>query len=214
MLGRDGPEREGETRMKELDLTQKLRPRMLPVLLIAGIFVLVSTTGGQARVIERSHYSGTDSGVENICGHRVHFEVSFSGLFMLRMRGNEPTPYYFDNYRFRDVHTDAEGNGFIIQSNGLYKDLRITHVRGTIYRFVAIESGQPFSIRSLDGGVVVRDRGLLKTSFLVDTHGDADLDNDEFVDGSFRVLMDSGSHPGFTLTEDEFCAAVEEAIGG
>ena len=172
----------------------------------------LSTTAAGARVIERERYSGTDSGTETICGHRVHFEVTFSGLFMVKTRGNQPTPYLSNNYRFRDVHTDANGDGFIIQGNGLEKDLRITHVRGTVYRFIAIETGQPFSIRALDGTVVLRDRGMLKTTFLVDTKGDLNFRNDEFIDGSFRILKDAGRHPGFDISEEDFCAAVEEAM--
>jgi hypothetical protein len=178
-----------------------------------AMLLLMPATGAAGRVIERDHYSGTESGEERVCGRRFHFELSFSGLFMLKTRDKEPTPYLFNNYRFRDVHTDDQGDGFIIQANGLFKDLRITHVRGTIYRFVSIEAGQPFSIRALDGTVVLRDRGLLKTTLLVDTKGDANLDNDKFIDGSFRVLLDAGRHPGFYLSEEEFCAAVNEAMG-
>jgi hypothetical protein len=179
---------------------------------ILGVMLLLPTTGAGARVIEREHYSGTDSGQRRVCGHNLHYELSFSGIFMLKTRGQQPTPYLFDNYRFQNVFTNAAGNGFIFQGNGLYKDLRITHVRGTIYRFVSIETGQPFSIRALDGTVVLRDRGMLKTTFLVDTKGDANLDNDRFINGSFRVLKDAGRHPGFYLSEEDFCAAVDEAM--
>jgi hypothetical protein len=172
----------------------------------------LSTTAAGARVIERERYSGTDSGMETICGHRVHFEVTFSGTVMLKTHGDRPTPYFSNHYRFRDVHTDADGDGFIIQSNGLYKDVRIEYVRGTIYRFIAHESGQPFSIRALDGTVVVRDRGLIRTTFLIDTKGDSNLDNDRFIDGSFRVLKVAGPHPLYGISEEDFCAAVEEAM--
>jgi hypothetical protein len=41
----------------------------------------------------------------------------------------------------------------------------------------------------------VRDRGVLFTTFVVDTLGDSDLDNDVFIDGSFSLLKDAGSHP-------------------
>ena len=47
-----------------------------------------------------------------------------------------------------------------------------------------------------------KDRGLLFTTFVVDTLGDSDLDNDVFVDGSFSLLKDAGSHPGFYA---DFC---------
>ena len=77
---------------------------------------------------------------------------------------------------------------------------------------MAIERGQPFSIRALDGTVVLRDRGMLKTTFMVDTKGDLNLDNDEFIEAGFEILKDAGRHPGFYLEEEEFCAFIDEAM--
>ena len=175
---------------------------------ILGALLLLPTTGAGARVIERDRYSGTDSGTETICGHRVHFEVTFSGVFMLKTRGDRPTPYFFDNYRFRDVHTQPDGDGFIIQGNGLFKDVKITHVRGATYRIVAMDVGQPFSLRALDGTPLLRDRGMVRFSFLVDTKGDSNLDNDRFIE--VQQLKVAGPHPG--LDHEAFCDAVNEAM--
>ena len=192
--------------------TGKLGRRVTTAVAMGVVLATLIITAAGARVLEREHYSGTESFTATVCGHRFDVEDTFSGLFTLKFRGHQPTPYLSNNYRFRSVHTDADGNGFIIQGNALFKDLRIEHVRGTIYRFLTQESGQPFSIRALDGTVVLRDRGLLRTTFLVDTKGDLDLDNDTFIDGSFRLLKDAGSHPGFILEGDEFCAFVEQAM--
>ena len=177
--------------------------------------VLLTTLGAPAagaRVIERERYSGTESGTQTIRGKRYHGEATFSGVFTLKTHGDRPTPYLSDNYRFRIVLTNRQGDGFIIEGNGLYKDVRIEHVRGTIYRFIAQEAGQPFTIRALDGTVVLRDRGLLRYTFLVDTKGDSDLSNDRFIDESFRVLKDAGKHPGSYFDQEQYCAAIEEAI--
>ena len=116
---------------------------------------------------------------------------------MWKTRGKQLTPYLFDNYRYRNVYTDADGNGFIIQGHGLFKAVRIKHVRGTIYRHIAHESGQPFSIRALDGKAVLRDRGLLKTSFLVDTKGDQELENDRGLRAQLPLAEGRGSPPRF-----------------
>ena len=74
-----------------------------------------------------------------------------------------------------------------------------------------MEAGQPFVVRDEAGNVLIRDRGVLKTTFQVDTHGDTDLDNDEFVEDSFSVLADNGRHPGFYL---DFCQVLEEYFLG
>jgi hypothetical protein len=177
---------------------------------VLALFAAVPATGAP---LERTRYSFTETGTEFICGVTYEFEVTVSGLFMLK-RGHhgDPTPYFFDNSRFSDVHLDAGGNGFIIDGHTLYKDVKITKVAGTVYSFVAMYAGQPFTIRTLDGRVVLRDRGNLTIGFSVDTKGDDDLSNDEFL--SFEVLRDAGAHPGFYLTEEEFCAAVDEAVAG
>jgi hypothetical protein len=151
----------------------------------------------------REHYSGTDSFSFDDCGFTINGEITFSGLFMLKKgHSGDPTPYYFDNYLVSIVYTNPEtGKWFTVDRNGLYKDLRIRNVGGTIYRFDAIEAGVPFVVRDMDGNVVLRDRGLLHYRFTVDTKGDSDLGNDEFLD--FQVVADRGAHPGFYT---DFCA--------
>jgi hypothetical protein len=47
---------------------------------------------------------------------------------------------------------------------------------------------------------------------LIDTKGDQNLENDVFLDRSFRLLKDAGRHPGFYLEGEEFCALIEEAM--
>jgi hypothetical protein len=156
----------------------------------------------QAAPIEREHYSGTDSFSFDDCGFVIHNEVVFEGLFMLKApRTDGSPPYYFDRYHVVETLT-ANGRTATIEHRGLYKDLRITHVEGTIYQFVAMEAGRPFTVRDGDGNVLIRDRGVLVTTFQVDTKGDSDLENDEFIEGSWSLLKDAGSHPGFYI---DFC---------
>ena len=96
----------------------------------------------------------------------------------------------------------ATGASFTRHGEGMYKDLHIVNVEGTVYRFESMEVGQPFVISDSDGNVVVRDRGRLLTGFTVDTLGDDNLDNDVFIDGTFELLADNGRHPGFYM---DFC---------
>ncbi len=164
----------------------------------------------QGAPLERENYSGVDSFDFDDCGLLVHEEVSFSGLFMLKAPTKPGAPpRYFDNYEVHEVLT-ANGRTMTVDHNGLYKDLHATLVSGTTYRFVAQESGQPFVARDDTGAVLFHDRGVLKTTFLVDTQGDNDLDNDVFVDGSFELLADHGSHPAFYV---DFCEVIADYFG-
>ena len=85
----------------------------------------------------------------------------------------------------RDVTNVANDRTVTITNQGLYKDLQIAHVEGTVYRFAAIETGRPFV--ASDGRTSPVRRGALRYRFLVDTLGDTDLGNDVFL-GVFRGL--------------------------
>ena len=181
---------------------------LIAVLAVLG---LALPAAAQAGPIEREHYSGTDSFDFDDCGFVVHDEVTFEGVFMLKApRADGAPPYLFDNYNNVETLT-AKGRTLTIEHQGLYKDLHITLVKGTVYEFVAMEAGQPFVVRDGDGDVLVRDRGVLRTTFRVDTHGDTDLDNDEFIEDSFSLLADHGRHPGFYL---DFCELMQDYFLG
>jgi hypothetical protein len=62
----------------------------------------------------------------------------------------------------------------------------------------------------MNGNPIIKDRGHLRVGFSVDTLGDADLDNDIFIDGSFEVVADNGPHPGFYI---DFCGLAADLIG-
>jgi hypothetical protein len=177
-----------------------------------GVFALafVMAVPAQGAPLEREHYSGTDSFDFDDCGPLVHNEVSFSGVFILKAPTKPGAPpRYFDNYESHEV-LSANGRTMTIDHNGLYMDLHATLVSGTTYRFVAQEVGQPFVARDDSGAVLFHDRGLLRTTFVVDTKGDNDLANDEFIDGSWELLADHGSHPAFYV---DFCEVIADYFG-
>jgi hypothetical protein len=82
--------------------------------------LLLATTAG-ATDVERIPYSGTFSGDETSCGHDLHFEGTYHGRLLLKMRDNEPVAYYQNKFFSHEVLRDAEGNGFIIEENHLSK---------------------------------------------------------------------------------------------
>lgn len=185
-----------------------MRKLLVPVLVL---LTLALAAPAQARPLEREHYSGTDSFHFDDCGFVIHDEVVFEGLFMLKAPKDEGAPpRLFNNYETHETLT-ANGRTLYIDHQGLYKDRSATLVKGTIYQFVAMEVGQPFVMRDSDGNVLLRDRGNLVTTFQVDTKGDSDLSNDEFIAGSFSLLADHGRHPGFYI---DFCQVAEDYFLG
>ncbi|MFC6287150.1 hypothetical protein ACFP3Q_16825 [Nocardioides sp. GCM10027113] len=169
--------------------------KWIPLPLLAALLLPVLSAQAEARPLERERFSFTESFTDRECGFPVHFDVEGRGLFLLKAPRRTGFPaLVHSKYR---VHAELTANGrtLFFDHNGLYKDLRVERQRGSVFRVVAQEAGQPFRITAEDGTVLYRDRGLLRYVFLIDTHGDDDPGNDEFIEGSFELLADRGSHP-------------------
>jgi hypothetical protein len=167
-----------------------------------------------------SHYRGLDR-FSYTCdfGQGQQIQVNGAGehhgVFTLKSgHQGDPTPYLTDNYSWYLVSTNpANGKWFREDGNGIYKDLHITNVEGTVYTFVSQETGQPYSLTDMNGNRVFFDRGRLLTTFQVDTKGDADLSNDEFIDGSYQLLSENGAHPGYFFGGDWCTDIVQPLLG-
>ncbi len=197
--------------------------RRLPSVRRAWVVVLGSTmaamlwssaTAAEARVLDRERYSFTSVGHERTCGRHLRVDTTFSGVLMTKSAQQGSATTAFDNYNIHEVLTEADGDGYIIDQDGLYSDVRVRHVRGTLYRYTAINVGQVFTIRTLDGKAVERNHGLFEITFLMDTKGDSDPGNDVFLEDSLRLVRDAGKHPIVTQTDAEFCAVIDEAVRG
>ena len=171
--------------------------------LTTAITALVLVGSVAASPLQREHYSFEESDTFTItdCGDpiTIDFTVASSGVFMLKDKkpGGPTPPYLFDNYSTVETFTNVANHKTVtITHQGLYKDVQIEHVEGTIYRFTAIETGRPFVAFGPDGQRLVFDRGRIRYTFLVDTQGDADLDNDVFL-GDGRDSDVAGPHPVF-----------------
>ncbi len=167
-----------------------------------------------SRAANANHYHYRDFFTFSDCGPTVVGTNESMGQFRLKAgRHGDPTPYYFDNYEWHTVYTNpANGKWFREDGQGLYRDLHITNVEGTVYTFVSQEVGRPYTLTDMNGNRLFMDRGRLLTTFQVDTKGDDDLSNDEFIDGSFQLLDENGAHPGYFFDGD-FCEIVQDLLG-
>jgi hypothetical protein len=178
---------------------------------LAAIAVLAFGAGpAAATVVESGFYSGTDSYSFDDCGFTLNVESEFSGHFVLRADKGGEAFYGKDNFAYRDVYTNPETREwFVIRGNGLFSEIKATQVSGNIYEFVAIEAGQPFVLEDSAGNVVVRDRGVIRSTALFDTLGDG-VPGAEFIEETH--LSVNGPHPGFA--EDfPFCEIAAELTG-
>jgi hypothetical protein len=165
-------------------------------------------------VIDREHYSFTDSFQEVICGVEVRHDITGSGVALARVGKGEVASLFFgiDNYQATETLTnEANGNFVQIEHNGLFNWTKATHVSGSIFMVTTVDAGQPFRIRDMTGRVVSRDRGAVRETFLFDTLGD-DTPGGIYLEQ--LGLLVSGPHPLFTSDEDAFCAIVRPLLLG
>jgi hypothetical protein len=121
--------------------------------------------------------------------------------------GDLDTAYFgLDNYEYSvKVTNTANGRFFTQWGDAIIRDVKATHVEGSIFQFTKVESGRPYNISDASGNVLVRDRGAIRQTYVFDTEGD------HTPGGIFLDLLEervSGPHPGFLMSEDEFCAMV------
>jgi hypothetical protein len=176
--------------------------------LVTVAALLAMAIPAQATGRDHVHYSQPFSDDFTACGFSIHVEGLASGNARIRVGKRDLDTAFFglDNYEYTETWTNtANGRFFTIWGNASIRDVSATHVSGSIFQFTTVESGRPFNISDASGRILVRDRGAIRQTYLFDTEGD------HTPGGIFLELLEervSGPHPGFFMSEDEFCAVV------
>jgi hypothetical protein len=182
-----------------------MKKGFLAVATVAAL--LAMALPAQATVIAHEHYtdSGTDEFTE--CGFDIRVDFTASGNLRTRAGKHDLDTAFFglDNYEFTAKWTNtANGRFFTVWGNGVFRDVKATHVEGSIFRFTTVDSGRSFNVVDASGRVVLRDRGSVRETYLFDTEGD-DVPGGIFLEQlSLRL---SGPHPSF-VSHEEFCAGI------
>ena len=177
---------------------------------LAAAAVLLASPPAGATVLKGEHYSGTETFTNIDCGFTLNVTSTFYGQAHLRVDKTGQAFLDKNAYHFSDVHTNPDtGQWFVVRGHGLFHDIRATRVEGTVYEFVAVEAGQPFVIEDSDGNVIVRDRGVIRHTYLFDTLGDGQPGG-EFIEEAQTSVH--GPHPGFA-DDFPFCEIAAELTG-
>jgi hypothetical protein len=191
-----------------------LRKTWIKALVAVGAVVACGAGTAQATVVDSGHFSGSELGVhEELCGLAVVRDSVFSGSFRIRMGKGSDDQAFFQRLSVKATDTftnPANGESFSIETNSHQNEVKATRIAGNVFEFTMIESGQPFVLRDGAGRIVLRDRGNIRSSFTFDTLGDNQPGGIVLDETVLRV---SGPHPGFDLTEDQFCDVVVGLIG-
>lgn len=180
---------------------------------LTAAVLAVPTAAHAAKPLIVDRYSESGSEVVTDCGFPMQVDFTIEGRYVLRENKTGGPGLEMDNYKGHETIT-ANGRTATIDHQGMFKNSSITLVEGTTYQFTGMESGQPFVVRAEDGTVLLRDRGLLRTTLQLETFGifdrEAGADRWVFIEDSFEVLADHGRHDGFY----DSCTVLEEYFFG
>ena len=180
---------------------------------VLAVALLAWALPAHAEVILHEHFADSFSDDPELCGIPVHSEFEFSGVTHLRVGKGDLDSAFFLLLRIQTTETitnPANGKFLVIEGNALQHDVKATPVGGSVFEFTAVEAGQPFVLRDMAGAVLLRDRGVIRTTILFDTLGDDTPGGVTLEEIDVRV---AGPHPGFFMDDDAFCGLVQDLIG-
>jgi hypothetical protein len=163
----------------------------------AGVILALGLGAGSARatVVHQGTDSGTDHFTDESCGFTLQVDVTFQTRTLLRVDRAGQAFLEHTVARVTETYTNpATGGQFSVEHRNVYNEIKATQVEGTVYKFVAVNAGQPVVIKDAAGHVVYRDRGVIRRTFLFDTLGDSQPGGNFMMDLSNEV---HGPHPAF-----------------
>jgi hypothetical protein len=182
-------------------------------LLLALVFVVLAVApAAQATIFERMRFTGEPYAFEDeICGIEVQIEGTVSGSVTFRTgKGKFDTAFFqHSNLEYSETWTAAGGGFVTVTGRSNFNEVKAVPLGGNLFRFTAVEAGQPFRLFDSQGNLVLRDRGAIRFSAVFDTLGDE-------VPGA--VLVEEfepsvrGPHPGFF--DETLCPALVPLLTG
>ena len=167
----------------------------------------------RSEVIDQRHFTESTSEDIEFCGLLVHVVNDERVSANIRVGKGDLDTLFFGRWVEKSVATftnPANGKFFTVSGNSVLHDIQGTLVEGSIFKETTIEAGLPLVLSDMNGNVVMRDRGVIRTTVLFDTGGDHVPGGETLEVLDVRV---AGPHPDFFLQDADRCALVQELIG-
>lgn len=178
--------------------------------LVALAAALVAVFPAGAAIYERGTFHDEWSDSFDDCGFTINVEGSADGKYRVRTGKNKANTAFFEHVRFsfEEIYTNPETDDwFLVRGHRLINEVTARRVSGSIFKFTTVEAGQPFIVENSAGEIVIRDRGVIRYTFLFDTLGDNVPGGNFIEDVDVQVR---GPHPGFFV---DFCEVATDLIG-
>ena len=177
---------------------------------VGAAAVLVTGSPAQATIYEQSNYANHYEFSYDDCGFPVDVAGDTEQRYRVRSgTGPDAGAFFLHNrYSFTETQTNPETGAFVtVEMHGVYNEIKATRLSGSVFEFVAVDAGQPFSLFDSNGDLVMRDRGSVRLRVVFDTLGD-DEPGGEVVTEFEPTLH--GPHPSH---DADFCAMIAPLIG-
>lgn len=175
---------------------QFIRPLRVAALL-ATVALGAASAPVSATMYEHGSYEDTDSFSYDDCGFHVDVASSSGGRYSTRTgTGKDAGAFYSHNaFWWREVHVPSNGGRtLIISARQVFQETQGVRVSGNVFEFHARVPGT-ITVTDGSGNLVLRDAGVIKQVYRIDTLGDATPGGINFEMLSYTW---SGPHPGET----------------
>jgi hypothetical protein len=185
---------------------------VLGLVLAGTVAALAVAPAAQGAIFDRIRFDDVPySFEEEICGIEVQIEGTVSGTSAVRTGKGKVATAFFEhtNFAFSETWTAANNRSVTVTGNANFNEVKAVPLGGNLFRFTQIEAGQPFRLYDSEGNRVLRDRGVIRSSLVFDTLGDA-------IPGG--VLIEElepsvrGPHPGFD--DETLCPVLVPLLTG
>lgn len=186
--------------------------RLLGTLLAPAVAGVVLVPAAQGTIVDRFRVVDdpyTDDA--KVCGIEVVIEGTASVTGRIRTGNGKLAMAFFEhvNVDYSETWTATNGNFATVTGHHVFNEVKAVPLGANLFRFTAVEAGQPFRFYDAEGNLVLRDRGVIRFSAIFDTLGDVTPGSVlvEELEPSVR-----GPHPGFD--EETLCPLLVPLLTG
>ena len=174
--------------------------RLLGVALAVVVSGLAVVPAAHATMIDQFRFVDDPYAFdETICGIDVQGEGTATGAGRNRTGKGKLASAFFAHVNFAYSETWTADNGQFVTVTGKSNnnEVKAVPLGDNVFRFTDTQAGQPFRLYDSEGNLLLRDRGVIRSTFDFDTLGDDEPGGELVQDVELSVR---GPHPGF---EDE-----------
>jgi hypothetical protein len=167
------------------------------LLAAAAVAAFAVVPAAQGAIFERFRFVDEPYSLEaEICGIEVQIEGTATGATRIRTGTGKLATAFFEHtsVAYSETWTAANGRSVTVTGHSIFNEVKAVPLGANVFRFTAIQAGQPFRLYDSQGNLLLRDRGVIRFGYVLDTLGDATPGGVviEFLEPSVR-----GPHPGF-----------------